>query len=128
MRALVFIFISCFGIQALANNSFIPNFYRNRQDLNHFAALGWSDRHQVELTYFTETTAQDSDGVRSTDSNNSGPELQAFYRLPNKLNFELDGAFYKTNSDFSGFSTARSAQRTETRGRIGTGYEFANIP
>ncbi|MGZ3722072.1 MAG: hypothetical protein ACXVA9_04020, partial [Bdellovibrionales bacterium] len=128
MRGLVFLFVTLIGTQAYANNSFVPNFYKNRKELNHFAALGWSDRHEVEVNYFTESSAIDVDGVRSTDSTISGPKLQGYYRLPNKINFEIDGALTKTDSALSGYSTARSSQDSTSRGRFATGYEFANIP
>ena len=97
MRALFFLLIMFTGVQAAANNYFIPNNYRNRRSANVFTGVAWSQRQEVGMLYGRDTDTNYAAGTKNSEVTTNAFFPYGFYNMDNGFGFE--GGLSKLNSE-----------------------------
>lgn len=127
MRGFVLSMVLFLGLQASANNLFIPNEYRNRRTVNLFSAIGWGDRKEVSLNYENSVTATKTSGIKDGEEKLNSYGVNAFYRLDNAVNLEFSGA--KSDEKDTFVVAPSRTDKVDQLSFVGNvGYEFSQMP
>ena len=122
---LAFLVLFCSG-EVFANNLFIPNYYRNRREVNQYSAIGWSNRNEAAVRYSVENNDVKTNGTKSSDNSETILYPHAFYRTPINLNIE---AAVESASEERKSLPGGAKRKIDGMGyHLGLGYEIADTP
>ena len=111
----------CFD--ALANNAFIPNHYRNRRAMNSFSALGWSDRQEASAVLQSSLEKKKDNGVNDDRTERNLFRSSIFYKISPELNFEAALLLLKANNEDLNPSAPEDEQISHGK-ILGLGYQL----
>ncbi len=112
--------------EVLANNFFIPNYYRNRRTPNNFSAIGWSDRHEASVEMKNDSSKEKEAGFTNRETDTKEMNGKVFHKLDSKLTLE---AFFRQIDEEEENFVFVDEDKTKTHLlSLGVGYELPTAP
>lgn len=125
-RVLVASMLLLFAADAFANNSFIPNYYRNRREVNEYSAVGWSNRHEAGLHYDMAEGEGKTNSIKDEETEHTSFAPYVFYRAP--MNLNIEGKITKGEEKDKPVPAAANTDTDIMDYHLGLGYELEGTP